>query len=650
MKRRRQGLQVSTFPFLAVLLCAMGSLILLLLVLDRRAKIVSRVKHQQAIARRSEEAAEVKARHEREWEERRQRLRSQLEEQIGQVEAQIRTLEQSRKQAADRLAAQEAETKEQLEARKRAEQARLAAYARSLEGSQTELRHRAEQTKIAQAELTRLAKELLQLEETLTQLKELRKRQAQTYSLVPYRGKRGDSRKPLYVECKPGSIVFHPDRAELRGADVEPATIAREIEKRLQAKVVQTGLNGPDKKNAYLLLLVRPDGIMTYYRTLSALQGLQLDYGYELVDADWQLDFAEESLPQEWMATKPLEIAPSIVSPKQGPSSPKSFGGFGNPQLGSTSGVPAGFGHASGEPGTGFGIQGSPASGAIPQQPGAIPRAGPGPQGSAGVDMPHSGVSATGPTGATGSPTNRPTSGIRQPMLGTPSRDAADQSVNSITGTPDGKPAMPRGSGTGAGQPGGSNSDPPVSPLLTPPNAATEPTGNPASSPVRPLQQPGVPGTGAGNGGTNEPPAPGTAAGEPSGTPGSVLDTIPDPSAKPNRKPAREEPRLVGGRDWVITIECKADEVVLHPGQRIPMEKLGGPEGLPKLVTQMIARRQASVRPGQLPYRPLLKFRVQPDGLRTYHMAYPLLEPLGYRMTRENVEQDPNANFIRVDP
>ena len=39
MRRRRQTLQVSTFPFLAVLLCAMGSLILLLLVIDRRAHL-----------------------------------------------------------------------------------------------------------------------------------------------------------------------------------------------------------------------------------------------------------------------------------------------------------------------------------------------------------------------------------------------------------------------------------------------------------------------------------------------------------------------------------------------------------------------------------------------------------------------------------
>ena len=47
MRRRRHTLQVSTFPFLAVLLCAMGSLILMLLVLDRRARVVARAKERE---------------------------------------------------------------------------------------------------------------------------------------------------------------------------------------------------------------------------------------------------------------------------------------------------------------------------------------------------------------------------------------------------------------------------------------------------------------------------------------------------------------------------------------------------------------------------------------------------------------------------
>ena len=54
----------------------------------------------------------------------------------------------------------------------------------------------------------------------------------------------------------------------------------------------------------------------------------------------------------------------------------------------------------------------------------------------------------------------------------------------------------------------------------------------------------------------------------------------------------------------------------------------------------MIARRQATVRPGEPPYRPMIRFRVLPDGLRTYHLAYPALEALHVPMTRENVDPE----------
>ena len=40
------------------------------------------------------------------------------------------------------------------------------------------------------------------------------------------------------------------------------------------------------------------------------------------------------------------------------------------------------------------------------------------------------------------------------------------------------------------------------------------------------------------------------------------------------------------------------------------------------------ARRQATVRPGDPLYRPQIRFLVRPNGLRTYYLAYPLLESL----------------------
>ena len=81
MKRRRHTLQVSTFPFLAVLLCAMGSLILLLLVIDRRAKVVMRAKALAAIRQMETEDAKDSAARAAEWEQRRRALHEQLQRQ-----------------------------------------------------------------------------------------------------------------------------------------------------------------------------------------------------------------------------------------------------------------------------------------------------------------------------------------------------------------------------------------------------------------------------------------------------------------------------------------------------------------------------------------------------------------------------------------
>src|SRR5437763_862167 len=85
MRRSRHKLQVSTFPFLAVLLGAMGALILLLLVMDRRSKLVARNRaieaHAAEIAARRE--ARAKDNHPRDDEERRldwERQRQNLHE------------------------------------------------------------------------------------------------------------------------------------------------------------------------------------------------------------------------------------------------------------------------------------------------------------------------------------------------------------------------------------------------------------------------------------------------------------------------------------------------------------------------------------------------------------------------------------------
>src|SRR5436190_16473786 len=96
MRRPRQKISVSTFPFLAVLLSAMGALIFLLMVMDRRAKIAARAKTQEALAARdagiTAKTAAEEARLQAEWEAERDRLHAILLEQDGELHEQMKAI------------------------------------------------------------------------------------------------------------------------------------------------------------------------------------------------------------------------------------------------------------------------------------------------------------------------------------------------------------------------------------------------------------------------------------------------------------------------------------------------------------------------------------------------------------------------------
>jgi hypothetical protein len=117
------------------------------------------------------------------------------------------------------------------------------------------------------------------------------------------------------------------------------------------------------------------------------------------------------------------------------------------------------------------------------------------------------------------------------------------------------------------------------------------------------------------------------------------------PGDTPRRPPQARPFRLVGNRDWFLLVECTRDALVLYPGGRrfSALAVAAEPEtarALQEAVRGMIARRQAMVRPGEPPYRPQIRFLVRPDGLRTFYLAYPVLEPMQVPMTRQNLDAE----------
>jgi hypothetical protein len=767
--RARKHLRPETFPFLAVLLCAMGSLILLLLVMDRRAKAVSRAKALQALHRAAEEEGRAQAERQAEWERRCRALHASLLSQEEEVRGQAQAVRDRMAAAVARVQAEEARGGD-LRKALQAEQARLAGGEQELAAGRARVAEAERRSAAARAELAVLSGNLRQLELTLAELKAARQREQKTYSVVPYRGKRGENRRPLYVECTVTGLVFHPDKQALDGAEFTPTAVRAQVEQRIarQREAQKTAGTPPDKP-AYLLFLVRPEGIASYYRTLAALRALDVEFGYEFIDRDWLLDFPADGdlpAPQAWrMADSKLPPPPAAGgaagrAPRGVPSGParewvapegRSNGEAGSPVTGGKGGAPGGL---SG-PGPAVGI-GAPAATAGFGPPGA---AGDGSAGKAGVPggLPGTGsAGGSGPAVATagfGGPGARggglasgpgPASGgsvvgrISDPSGGggrvggpsygqassTPTRGSSSVPPAPFGSMSGGGDRGPGGFGPGSGGPGagerpglgdagGSGAAPGTAtsafgPSATPatgdgPSASAsgragslgfQPGGggdNPGPAPAGPAANasPGSPGGGTsapGAGPGSAAAAPGasdTAGGQPSASaarpggaaapsangppagrgaggggdagsePGDVpgyrpADRWPNLGLPPDRTERRATPpprRLVGNRDWTILVECTADALVLYPGgKRFPVQGLAqevaGARALVQTVRDMIARRQAMVRPGEPPYRPQLRFLVRPDGLRTFYEGYPVLEAVQVPMTRQNLAAD----------
>jgi hypothetical protein len=710
MRRRRSPLKPDNFPFLAVLLCAMGSLILLLLVMDRRAKAVARAKALQTLARQAEDEARALAAAERaaaerraDWERRRQQRHALLEQQEHETRGQIATVQQRLRLVTQQEQGEEAGN-QTLQKRLLQLRGALSQSEGALAAARGKVAAAARQADQSQGELAELTRQVESLELILKETKEAREREQRTFSLVPYHGKRGDSRRPVYVECTADGVIFHPEKVPLQGFGFVPSAFRAEVERRVARLAAQAG-EGKKKPEggAYLLFLIRPDGIDNYYRAVHALAGLDFDFGYEFIDPDWVLDFPTEGAParQPWMLADKPEPPPAGAA---GPTSPAHAAPRGMPWPGAT---PRGV--AFGKNGSGSGIEaeggsGGPPAGRLgPIEPGTATASGrgivggnpgsapgpwlPGAPGPGGPGLSGPGGAGFGPGGATAGsgPLARAGGGVVGGLPATGSRQGPGPGVpGAIFDGPGGTAGPGRaGNGSGNGTGGGSGNN---TRQAAQPAAPPTPAGSAATSPPDGLaagSRQGAKGTDTGQGGTPGNGASGVSGGGSGGAPerapgdtqgdvpagsraagirwggggssgeagdaggsGLLPGVVPSlSSARPSKRPPSPPLRLVGNRDWILRVECLADAVVLYPSsRRFPTATLApnqdGRKELVQAVQQMIARRQATVRPGELPYRPQIRFLVRPEGVRTFFQVYPVLEAVGVPMNRQDVEQD----------
>ena len=325
MARPRSSQSVALFPFLAVLVCTMGSLIFLLLVTTRmirdRATTQTTVQAETpkspilsvesplepestaevlpqwspieipadspepetpidpplnvravALEQRERELAALAVR----WQDRVQSLNETREER-ARLRAQRQQLDAA---AAKRVAAMQAELKE-LEVKLGSMTGEISASAM---GAGTA------------AEKIELEAQIRELKKRLRAAQQADANDNSKFEVVPFDVVSGTSRRPILIECTLTGIRFIPEDVTISKDDlagfnphVNPLLAGANALSNYWTAWNVRQPNPSRQPEPYVLLLVRPSGTVAYYVAMNLLRDLKQPHGYELIDEDTEL-------------------------------------------------------------------------------------------------------------------------------------------------------------------------------------------------------------------------------------------------------------------------------------------------------------------------------------------------------------------------
>jgi hypothetical protein len=116
------------------------------------------------------------------------------------------------------------------------------------------------------------------------------------YAVVPYEGRSGTHRRPLYIECCIDGVFLQPEGIRLGPADFEgPPGPGNPLASALRAArehlARSPGESGDPNAQPYPLLLVRPSGVMAYYAARESIGSWGSEFGYQFIDEEWELTY-----------------------------------------------------------------------------------------------------------------------------------------------------------------------------------------------------------------------------------------------------------------------------------------------------------------------------------------------------------------------
>ena len=607
--RRRNAASVSLFPFLAVLICTMGALILLLVVIARQARIQAAQVARAAAAKAAED-------------------RVDLTEDIKGVRWRIEQIKIAREKTESQLAEARLDLGhiEDHARRLRDQLAQFEAARAELQRHQSDGGRRREEL---EAELARLRARLGEARQRLAEARLDAAKRRKSYAVVPYEGPNQTHRRPMYIECRSDTIILQPEGIELTEADFDgprgpgsplPAAL-RAIREWLLAR---QQFDPESSGEPYPLFLVRPEGISAFYAARDSMRSWASEFGYELIDEDWDIEFR----PPDAELAEVIRRAVDTARARQQvllAAAPRGYGSRRQPTFRAApyrGGIIREDGSAEGG---GSGFHSQPYSGSFGNRfgsaeqgtPGPFGRGGPGGSGRSG-----SGVSGHGEPGVSGGP--QPGASGRG-TLGVPGGNASAAYGGSKSGVSGGSESGVSG-GSESGVSGGSESGTSAGGMTGRPASEEQQSGGDSNM----AGQPGEwrPGQGAASGG-------GSAGVHIGSHAKSLADTR--------------------GRDWglpdaargsvpitrPIRIDCQKDRLILVPerglgGRKVISLGYRTEDAVDELISSVWEHMDSWGMAGNGMYwRPTLKLHVAPDAQSRYADLKTLLENSGVEVDGE---------------
>lgn len=324
MTRRRPQISISLFPFLAVLVCAMGALILLLLVLTRK------IRHEQsggdapAVAAapaavtfpdRSQEIAALETERNSVSSEVLRLLQqvSELEQSVSLQQTTIAGLRDQCAELAGTLQAAESTPDDagidglqvrisRLRSQQVVLRQRLEEQEQHLLAKQLQLKAVTETSAAAKEKLYAMNSSIVALRKQVQDAQQTAA-SAGTETILEFTNTVGTTRTPIIVEVTREGYKIQPTGIMIRSKDMEGFPVSDTPLSAAILAVHRERARGSVTSQPYVLLLVRPTGSEAFYPAQGILANEKIHFGYELIEADKTIATGE-SAPTEIAAAE----------------------------------------------------------------------------------------------------------------------------------------------------------------------------------------------------------------------------------------------------------------------------------------------------------------------------------------------------------